>query len=77
MNRLILTLMIILVLAGAVVSIPASQKQIQTWIGINYVSLSGISDSERIELTEMLITRRDDIQNVVDAHALIAAAINA
>ena len=73
MNRLILTLMIILVLAGAVVSIPASQKQIQTWIGINYVSLSGISDSERIELTEMLITRRDEIQNVVDAHALIAA----
>ena len=71
MNRMILTLALVVLAVGAVVSIPASQKQIQTWIGVDYISLSGVTDTERSELTDMLVARREEVQNVVDAHAVI------
>ena len=71
MNPMILTLVLVSLAVGAIVSIPTSQKQIQTWIGIDYVSLTGVSDSERSELTDMLVSRREDVQNVFGAYAVI------
>lgn len=67
-----ITVVFLVVSVALVVSLPLSQIQVQTWIGIDYVTLSGVTDSERAELTELLVSRRDDAQNVVDAHALIA-----